>query len=83
MQTFIVDLGVAPTFMIVTVEKKMNRFSKLFVSFALVMGLTQLMPTASACVPSCRSDHLNLLCEKRGNPFFLMKKTAFRQSSEM
>lgn len=83
MQTFIVDLGVAPTFMIVTVEKKMNRFSKLFVSFALVMGLTQLMPTASTCVPSCRSDHLNLLCEKRGNPFFLMKKTAFRQSSDM
>lgn len=83
MQTFIVDLGVAPTFMIVTVEKKMNRFSKLFVSFALVMGLTQLMPTASACVLSCRSDHLILLCEKRGNPFFLMKKTAFRQSSEM
>ena len=83
MQTFIVDLGVDPTFIIVTVEKKMNRFSKLFVSFALVMGLTQLMPTASTCVPSCRSDHLNLLCEKRGNPFFLMKKTAFRQSSEM
>lgn len=47
------------------------------------MGLMHLMPTASACVPSCRSDHLNLLCEKRGNPFFLMKKTAFRQSSEM
>ncbi|MCI6514771.1 MAG: FAD-binding protein [Erysipelotrichaceae bacterium] len=47
------------------------------------MGLMQLMTTASACVPSCRSDHLNLLCEKRGNPFFLMKKTAFRQSSDM